>query len=181
MRRAVVIGCPGGGKSTFARKLRDATGLPLYYLDQLWHRPDRTTRSREEFDRGLEELLQGERWIIDGNYIRTMERRLEACDTVFLLDFPLELCLSGAAERIGKKREDLPWVEVEFDEEFRRWILGFPQAQLPQIYALLEKYRETRTVAVFRSRAEADAYVRTLADVDGAVCPASGFHGTASL
>ena len=33
MKRAIVIGCPGAGRSTFARKLAAKTGLPLYYLD----------------------------------------------------------------------------------------------------------------------------------------------------
>ena len=45
--KIIVIGCPGAGKSTFARRLRDETGLPLYYLDLLWHRPDRTTAGRD--------------------------------------------------------------------------------------------------------------------------------------
>ena len=58
MKKVIVIGSPGAGKSTFARALRDRTGLPLYYLDMLWHKPDRTNVSREEFDRGLKELLK---------------------------------------------------------------------------------------------------------------------------
>lgn len=58
MRRVLVIGCPGAGKSTFARRLRDATGLPLYYLDMLWHKPDRTTITREEFDIRLQMILE---------------------------------------------------------------------------------------------------------------------------
>ena len=49
MKRAIVIGSPGAGKSTFARKLKDKTGLPLYYLDRIFHKPDRTTVTREEF------------------------------------------------------------------------------------------------------------------------------------
>ena len=60
MNRVIVIGCPGAGKSTFARRLRDKTGLPLYYLDMLWHRADRTTVSAEEFDGELEKILNGE-------------------------------------------------------------------------------------------------------------------------
>lgn len=55
--KAIVIGCPGAGKSTFAKKLRDYSGLPLFYLDLLWHRPDRTTVSRETFDREVDEIL----------------------------------------------------------------------------------------------------------------------------
>ena len=76
--RAIVIGCPGAGKSTFARKLRDRTGLPLYYLDRLFHRPDRSTLSREAFDRALGELLVREKWILDGNYMRTLPLRLRS-------------------------------------------------------------------------------------------------------
>lgn len=100
MKRVLVIGCPGSGKSTFARKLRDMTGLPLYYLDMLWHKPDQTTVSAEEFDASLQAILQHDRWIIDGNYQRTLEVRFEACDTVFLLDLPLPLCLESARSRI---------------------------------------------------------------------------------
>lgn len=158
MKRVIVIGCPGAGKSTFSRKLRDKTGLPLYYLDMIWHRPDRTNIPKEEFDARLAEILETECWIVDGNYSRTLEMRMKACDTVVLLDYPLEVCLAGAKERIRKKREDMPWVEEELDEEFRQWILEFPEKTLPQIYELLEKYREGRQVMIFHSRQEADDY-----------------------
>lgn len=158
MKRVIVIGCPGAGKSTFSRKLRDKTGLPLHYLDMLWHRPDRTNIPKDEFDARLEEILKTECWIIDGNYNRTLEMRMNACDTVILLDYPLEVCLAGAKERVGKKREEMPWVEEELDEEFRQWILEFPEKKLPQIYQLLEKYRKGRQVIVFHSRQEAEDY-----------------------
>ncbi len=162
MLKAIIIGSPGAGKSTFARKLRDITNLPLYYLDMLWHKPDGTNISREEFDLQLGEILKEHRWIIDGNYRRTLETRLKECDAVFLLDFPLEVCLLGAKSRIGKKREDLPWVETEFDEEFRQWIMDFSKDQLPQIYELLEKYQKDKNVIIFKSRKEADDYLEVL-------------------
>lgn len=162
MQKIIVIGSSGAGKSTFSRKLRDATGLPLHYLDMLWHRPDRTTIAREEFDRQLEQLLRQDRWIIDGNYQRTLEVRLQACDTVFLLDYPLRVCLAGAKNRVGQTREDMPWSETEFDPDFRQWIINFQQKQLPQIYELLEQYREGKNIVIFRSRQEADDYLNTL-------------------
>lgn len=164
MLKVIVIGSPGSGKSTFARKLRDATKLPLYYLDQLWHRPDRTNISQDEFDAGLKEILEGDQWIIDGNYQRTLEPRFKACDTVFLLDYPLEVCLSGAESRVGKKREDLPWVEPVLDEEFKQWIVDFPKDQLPQIYVLLNRYGKEKEVIIFKSRQEADDYLKKLSD-----------------
>lgn len=160
MEKVIVIGCPGGGKSTFARRLQQLTGLPLHHLDNLWHRPDRTTVGREEFDRRLGELLAGAQWIIDGNYNRTMERRMAACDTVFLLDYPTEVCLAGAAARVGQAHDDLPWVEETLDPEFRQWIEEFHDTQLPRIYELLAQYREGREIVIFRTRDEADAWLR---------------------
>lgn len=162
MLKVMIIGSPGAGKSTFARKLRDVTNLPLYYLDMLWHKPDRTNISKEEFDMRLKELVQRDRWIIDGNYQRTLEIRLKECDTVFLLDFPTEVCLAGARERIGTQREDLPWMESEseLDPEFKEWIIGFSKEQLPRIYELLEQYGANKNVVIFKSREEADAYLK---------------------
>lgn len=161
MNRVIVAGCPGAGKSTFARRLRDLTGLPLYYLDMLWHKPDRTNVSREEFDTCLKRILENEKWIIDGNYGRTLEMRLQKCDTVFLLDFPVEVCLAGVQSRIGKKREDMPWVETEFDEEFKQWIMDFHKNEMPQVYELLEKYKKEIDIFIFKSRTDLEKGIIT--------------------
>ena len=162
MEKIMVIGSPGAGKSTFSRKLRDVTGLPLYYLDTIWHKPDRTNISREDFDENLMDIVKEDRWIIDGNYQRTLKKRLERCDTVFFLDYPLEACLEGAAARIGKKREDLPWLETELDEEFRQYIIDFSRDQLPEIYSLLEEYKKDRDILIFHTREVANIYLRNL-------------------
>lgn len=159
MKKVIVIGSPGAGKSTFARKLRDATNLPLYYLDMLWHKSDRTTVSPQEFDQQLDLLLGKDRWIIDGNYQRTLERRVKACDTVFLLDYPLEVCLLGAESRVGQIREDLPWQETEFDPEFKQWIIDFEKDQLPYIYQLLDQDQDNKEIVIFKTRAESEEYL----------------------
>lgn len=159
MRKVLVIGCSGSGKSTFSRKLREKTGLPLHHLDMIWHKPDKTTVTREEFDTALDAILESDEWIIDGNYSRTLERRFEKCDTVFLFDLPTEVCLEGVSSRIGKFRPDMPWIEEEFDPEFREWIIGFRENKMPHVRELIEKYKD-KEVIVFHSRAEADAYLK---------------------
>lgn len=161
-QKAIVIGSPGAGKSTFSRKLRDMTGLPLYYLDMLWHKPDKTNISKEEFDFKLKGILMKDKWIIDGNYNRTIEMRLKYCDTVFLLDLPLNVCLSGAESRIGKEREDIPWCEKELDSEFKQFIIDFPNKHLPLIYELIEKYKENKRIIIFKSREETEDYLKEL-------------------
>lgn len=161
MEKVIIIGCPGAGKSTFARKLKEKTGLPLFYLDMIWHKEDGTNISRDEFDGKIKEIMKKEQWILDGNYIRTLEMRLKECDTVFLLDYPLELCLEGASSRIGKERPDMPWVESEFDLEFRQFIVDFPRDSLQKIYELLKKYEKEKELHIFRKREDAEEYLRT--------------------
>ena len=158
-QKAIIIGCPGAGKSTFARILSDKTHLPLYYLDMLWHKPDRTTVDRKIFDKKLKEIVLKDKWIIDGNYGRTLEMRIQACEAVFLLDFPVAECLTGVDSRIGKQRVDMPWIETEFDEEFRQWIIDFPKNELPIIYELLDRYKSEKNIYVFHSRADIDDYL----------------------
>ena len=160
-KKIIVIGCPGSGKSTFCRKLRDITKLPLYYLDMIWHRPDGTHVSREDFDKRLGEILSKDSWIIDGNYQRTLRVRLKKCDTVFLFDLPVQVCIDSARTRIGSRREDMPWVETEFDEEFKRSILSFETDNLPDIYKMLKEHTDKRIV-IFKSRQQADEYLDNL-------------------
>ena len=119
MKRAIVIGCPGSGKSTFARALHEKTGLPLHYLDMMYWNADKTTVPKDIFRGRLAEVLTDDEWIIDGNYGSTMEARMAACDTVFFLDYPRSVCLAGIRERQGKPRADMPWIETEDDEELR--------------------------------------------------------------
>lgn len=161
MQRVLVIGCSGSGKSHFARKLARITGLYLYYLDLIWHKADRSTISREEFDEALDKILSEKRWILDGNFQRTLARRLARCDTVFLFDLPTADCLAGVKERIGRKRPDMPWIETKFDPEFREWIINFKRDRLPGILELLARTQCRKMI--FHSRQDSDSYLQALA------------------
>ena len=165
MKRIIVIGCPGSGKTTFAEKLKDCTGIPLYYLDAVWHKPDRTHISRPEFDKGLSEILSLDAWIIDGNYSRTIEIRIQNCDTVFLFDLPTEVCIQGATDRLRKGRYDVPWIDTELDPQLENEIKEFPTKNLPIIYDLLAKYKESKQVIIFKSREQADEYLNKLQSI----------------
>ena len=161
LQKVIVIGCPGSGKSHFSRVLHELTALPLYHLDMLYWNADKTTVSREVFDNRLRSILSKDRWIIDGNYSRTMEKRLRACDTVFFLDLPTEVCLDGIKARLNRPRTDMPWIETEEDPEFTAYVKSFATAQRPTILALLEKYPE-KQVFIFTTREEAEAFFKQM-------------------
>lgn len=162
MKKVLVIGCPGAGKSTFSRKLSAKTHLPLYYLDMIWHRPDKTTIGRKEFALELARIMQDDEWIIDGTYLRTLSMRLECCDTVILFDIPVNICLEGALKRTGKPREDMPWMQSEIDSDFSKIILDFPKIQMPVIKELLSSCEQKLNIIRFKSRAEADNFIATI-------------------
>ena len=153
----VVAGVNGSGKSTFAKELSESTDTPLYYLDRMNWNSDKTTVSRDIFDKRLSTVLQKDEWIIDGNYMRTMEKRMAKSDVIYLFDLPTNTCIEGVRERIGKKHEDLPWIETEIDNDFINFIKDFRAKSLPKIYELTEKF--SSKIIVFKSRQDAEKYL----------------------
>lgn len=71
MKKIMVIGCPGSGKSTFSRELYSKTGIPLYHLDMMYWNADKTTVEKDVFLERLLTVLDKNEWIIDGNYAST--------------------------------------------------------------------------------------------------------------
>ena len=158
MKKIIVIGCPGSGKSTVSRTLHNKTGIPLYHLDMMYWNADKTTVEKSVFLELLSAVLEKDEWIIDGNYGSTMELRMAACDTVIFLDYPLDICLDGIKERRGKPRSDMPWIETEEDAEFIEFIKNYNEQQKPKVLELLEKYSD-KNIVVFKSREQADAFL----------------------
>lgn len=158
MKKVIVIGCPGSGKSTFSVKLHEATGIPLIHLDMLYWKEDKTTVEKTEFIEKLQCAMKESRWIIDGNYSTTMEMRLQACDTVFFLDYDADTCLEGVRHRRGKVRTDLPWIETEEDEEFLTFIRNYGTEYRPQVMDLLKKYG-AKNIFVFQTREESENFI----------------------
>ena len=158
MKKVIVIGCPGSGKSTVSRALHNKTGIPLYHLDMMYWNADKTTAEKSVFLERLSTVLEKDEWIIDGNYGSTMELRMVACDTVIFLDYPLDVCLDGIRERRGKPRSDMPWIETEEDSEFIEFIKNYNEQQKPKVLELLKKH-SYKNIIILESREQADAFL----------------------
>ena len=158
MKKVIVIGCPGSGKSTVSRALHNKTGIPLYHLDMMYWNADKTTVEKSVFLERLSDVLEKDEWIIDGNYSSTMKLRMAACDTVIFLDYPLDVCLDGIRERRGKPRSDMPCIETEEDLEFIEFIKNYNEQQKPKVLELLKKYSD-KNIIILESREQADAFL----------------------
>jgi len=157
MERILIIGCGGAGKSTLARLLGEKLELPVVHLDRLFWHPGWVESSKEEIDARIIEELEKPRWIIDGNYSRTLAMRMEKCDTVIYLDFSRTACLWGVVKRVvtnyGKVRPDMgEGCPERFDLNFVKWIWGFNEKNRQKYYRMLNEAEGVETVVLKNRR-----------------------------
>lgn len=158
MERIMIIGCGGAGKSTLARQLGEKRDIPVVHLDKLFWKPGRVSLSKEEFDKVHREAIAQEKWIMDGNFDRTMPERLKRCDTVIYLDFSRFDCLMGVFKRIlttyGKVRPDMgEGCPERFDWEFLQWVWNFNKNKREKNYRLLNEAENVETIVLKNRRA----------------------------
>lgn len=146
-KRLLVIGCGGAGKSTLAVELGRVTGLPVIHLDKLYWLPGWEHLSGEKFDTLLAAELAKDRWIMDGNFDRTLPERLRWCDSLVLLDYPTAVCAAGVVKRRimyhGRSRSSMTeGCNERLDMEFLRWVFGYRRTKLPGYIELLRQAAE---------------------------------------
>jgi adenylate kinase family enzyme len=166
MRRVLVVGCPGAGKSTFARRLGERLSLPVIHLDlHYWHpgwRPSESTQWREK----CAALAAAPDWVMDGAYSSTYDIRMPRADTLLWLDYPRHTCLRRVLWRLFKhygrrNRPDLPeGCPERFDPAFVRFVWNFPKAHRPRIVAAIERHGGHLRVTRFVRDRKADAFLR---------------------
>ena len=158
MERIVIIGCGGAGKSTLARKLGDKLDIPVVHLDKLFWKPGWVEMSKDEFDALHRRELAKERWIMDGNFNRTMPERVARCDTIIYLDFSRFACLMGVLKRVlttyGTVRPDMgEGCPERFDLEFLKWVWNYNKNKRQRNYRLLNEAEHAETIVLKNRRA----------------------------
>ena len=167
MERIMIIGCGGAGKSTLARQLGEKLDLPVVHLDKIWWAPGNWQHAtREEFDARLMREMEKPQWILDGNFNRTLEYRLEKCDTVIYLDLPRIVCLTSWLGRViknwGTARPDMAEGCNEwFDPEMAKWIWRFNKQNRKRYLQMLSGL-EGKRVYILRNRREVKKFLETL-------------------
>jgi len=167
MRRVLVVGSGGAGKSTFARRLGARLGLPVIHLDVCFWRPGWVETPKEEWRRTVEELCGREAWVMDGNFSGTLEVRLAACDTVVFLDMPRAVCVWRALKRWvtyrkGRRPDMAEGCDEKFDLKFLHWVWTFPSGSRPKVVALIDELAAGKRVVRLRSDAEVERFLAEL-------------------
>jgi len=167
LKRILVIGAGGSGKTTVARRLAERTGLPLIHLDSLYWRPGWQPTPADEWRAKVQDLVSRDAWIIDGNYGGTLDLRLQACDTVVFLDLPRIACLwhvlKRQARHIGQARPELhPGCRERLSWEFLVWIWTYPSRRRGDILRRLATLDRRKRVAILRSSAAIDEFLGTV-------------------
>ncbi len=146
MRRVLIVGCPGAGKSTLAKELANITKLPLIHLDRYywlpgWQRPDSVS-----WQKIVEKLISQPAWIMDGNYSGTLKQRLASADTLIHLDYPTSLCLwrvvrrTAGGWRRNRDNQFVPGCPERFDWFFFRFVLNYRRDMRQRDLALMEGF-----------------------------------------
>ena len=172
LKRILVIGTGGSGKTTVARQLAERTGLPLVHLDVLYWRAGWQPTPADEWRVMVRQLVTADEWIIDGNYGGTLDLRLEACDTVVFLDIPRIACLWRVLKRqvryLGRVRPDLaPGCRERLSWEFLVWIWTYPTRRRGDILRRLAALDTEKRVVILRSSAGIDQFLASVPDAAG--------------
>lgn len=169
MRRVMVIGSGGSGKSTFARRLGEILGIEVVHLDREHWQPGWVEPPKQIWRSRVEQLTRGDTWIIDGNYSGTLDVRLAACDMVVFLDLARTVCLWRVLKRAltlrGRTRPDMAEGCVEkLDLSFLAWVWNYPSRTRPKVFALIEKHARGKRVVRLRSPAAVEQFLAELAE-----------------
>ena len=169
MKRILVLGSSGAGKSTFARELGERLGIETIHLDSHYWQPNWTGTPPEEWEQKVKELAQKPSWVMDGNYRSSLPQRLQTADTVIFLDRSRVRCLLRCVGRLlryrGRNRPELPTgCNEKIDWEFFQWIWNYPRDVKPGIVETLRKLPD-KEVIILRTDRDIDEYLNGQCDM----------------
>lgn len=167
MRRVLVIGSGGAGKTTLSRRLHEITGLPLIHLDAEYWQPGWVEMPKDQWREKVERLVERDSWIMDGNFGGTMDARFELSDTVIFLDTHRFICIYRALKRWvryrGRSRPDMaPGCTESMDVDFLRWIWNYRKTSGKRVEAYLKRHEDSTRIVRLRSKRETEQFLSLL-------------------
>ena len=164
MRRVLVIGSGGSGKSTVAARLGELLELEVNHLDKFYWRSGWVEPERDEWIKTVTELIDRDSWVMDGNYSGTLELRLRKCDTIVFLDLPRVLCLWRIAKRYflyrdGTRPDMAEGCRENLNLDFIEWVWNYPRRSRPKVVKLLQQHADGKQIFWLRSRSDVKRFL----------------------
>jgi adenylate kinase family enzyme len=164
MKRILIIGSGGAGKSTLAPRLGEKMGIEVVHLDKLFWNPGWVPTEKGKWVEIVRHALEKDSWIMDGNFGGTFEMRAEACDTIIFLDIPRLICIYRIVKRwLMYNRNTRPDMaegcEERFDWEFFMWVWNYPKRSKPEKELVLNQYADEKTIIRLRSNREIEDFL----------------------
>lgn len=162
-KKISIIGCPGSGKSTLSVQLAKILNLEAIHLDKIYWKPYWVNISKEEFDEKHDEILKKESFILDGNYNRTISKRLEKCDLVIYLDYDSQVCIDSYIQRVkdGSIKDFITENCVEtLDEDFNNYISSYNEKNRKNNYKKISD--SNIKYIILNNRDEKDEFINSI-------------------
>lgn len=162
-KKISIIGCPGSGKSTLSVQLAKILNIEAIHLDKIYWKPYWVNISKEEFDEKHDEILKKESFILDGNYNRTISKRLEKCDLVIYLDYDSQVCIDSYIQRVkdGSIKDFITENCVEtLDEDFNNYISSYNEKNRENNYKKI--YDSNIKYIILNNRDEKDEFINSI-------------------
>lgn len=175
MKRVVVVGCPGSGKSTLVLQLGRLLDLDVIHLDDIFWSPNRLRPSATEQAQLLGDILDRDRWILDGDFPETHALRFRAADTILFLDTPALICAWRivARSRENRRRRKSQDGGSPPRRGLRLRVIGmgallfralsYPIVHRPRLLNALGEFSDSKVIRMFKRPADVSEFLASLA------------------
>jgi adenylate kinase family enzyme len=162
MKKIVILGSSGTGKTTLGRLLGEKLKIKTLHLDSVYWKKDWQNISKDEFDVYMKDfLVKNKSWVIDGNYSNNehFKYRLDSSDTIIFLDFGTQMSLKGIHQRADyykhQTRSDMAEGCVEgIDQVFLKYVSTYYKFRAKYLMAIVNQYKNKKQVLIFKNRNE---------------------------
>lgn len=166
MEKILVIGCPGAGKTTFVNKFGALLGIPVHHLDKYFWKENWKPTPQDEFRKIQNELMSESKWILDGNFTKSIDNRLVNADTVIFFDFHKSILVWRILKRffvnLGSVRHDMGGENKEsLVSLFKllKFVVGYPAKE---VHAMLRPLPSDKKIIILHNSEEVAQFLENI-------------------
>ncbi len=167
MKKIMIMGSSGSGKSTLAKELSQLLDIEAIHLDVFFHHFNWKTLSKEEQIVVHEKILKKDSWIIEGNWSKTLDSRINDADMIIYLNFSLSKCLYRVIARYLKNRKkervDKPLgCKEKIDLQFILYVIEYHRKKKNEIKRYLKEEIKHKKIIIINSTKEKINFINNL-------------------